>query len=239
MLFLYKIFFPVVPIPLPPFLFYDIFIIMNNIEQYRNRFFNLMESTIGDVRPLITEQINPDDIKEYKGKWSISNMMKNEAFKKMYKDAIDKNTKINGEEDATVVDYYNRMVNDNRLDNLVSMYDKSFPSSGENTTTSVPTGTGDGLSKSPITTVTELTGDDLTKFYNVMIAKYQEDRSFDGLTIHSMLLANRDKNIKVSLIQDYITKNTDNKPDLMKIYNTIPENEKNSLASEGASIKKN
>ena len=198
-----------------------------------------MESTIGDVKPLITEQINPDDIKEYKGKWSISNMMKNEVSKKMYKDAIDKNTKISGEEDVTVVDYYNRMVNDNRLDNLVSMYDKSFPSSGENTTASVPTGTGDGLSKSPITTVTELTGDDLTKFYNVMIAKYQEDRSFDGLTIHSMLLANRDKNIKVSIIQDYITNNTDNKPDLMKIYNTIPENEKNSLASEGASIKKN
>jgi hypothetical protein len=212
---------------------------MRNIEQYRKRFFNLMESTIGDVKPLITEQINPDDIKEYKGKWSISNMMKNEVSKKMYKDAIDKNTKISGEEDVTVVDYYNRMVNDNRLDNLVSMYDKSFPSSGENTTASVPTGTGDGLSKSPITTVTELTGDDLTKFYNVMIAKYQEDRSFDGLTIHSMLLANRDKNIKVSIIQDYITNNTDNKPDLMKIYNTIPENEKNSLASEGASIKKN
>jgi hypothetical protein len=197
-----------------------------------------MESTIGDVRPLMTEQINPDDIKEYKGKWSISNMMKNEVSKKMYKDAIDNNTKISGEEDVTVVDYYDRMVNDNRLDNLVSMYDKSFPSSGENTTTSVPTGNGEELSKSPITTVTELTGNDLTKFYNVMIAKYQEDKSFDGLTIHSMLLANRDKNIKVSLIQDYITKNTDNKPDLMKIYNTIPENEKNRLASEGASIKK-
>jgi hypothetical protein len=29
---------------------------MNNIEQYKNRFFNLMESTIGDVRPLISEQ---------------------------------------------------------------------------------------------------------------------------------------------------------------------------------------
>jgi hypothetical protein len=29
---------------------------MNNIEQYKNRFFNLMESTIGDVRPLIGEQ---------------------------------------------------------------------------------------------------------------------------------------------------------------------------------------
>jgi hypothetical protein len=211
---------------------------MNNIEQYKNRFFNLMESTIGDVKPLMTEQINPDDIKEYKGKWSISNMMKNEVSKKMYKDAIDNNTKISGEEDVTVVDYYNKMVNDNRLDNLVSMYDKSFPSSGENTTTSVPTGNGEELSKSPITTVTELTGNDLTKFYNVMIAKYQEDKSFDGLTIHSMLLANRDKNIKVSLIQDYITKNTDNKPDLMKIYNTIPENEKNNLASEGESIKK-
>jgi hypothetical protein len=32
---------------------------MNNIEQYKNRFFNLMESTIGDVRPLISEQ---DDV---------------------------------------------------------------------------------------------------------------------------------------------------------------------------------
>ena len=26
-----------------------------NIEQYRNRFYNLMESTMGDVKPLITE----------------------------------------------------------------------------------------------------------------------------------------------------------------------------------------
>ena len=197
-----------------------------------------MESTIGDVRPLMTEQINPDDIKEYKGKWSISNMMKNEVSKKMYKDAIDNNTKISGEEDVTVVDYYDRMVNDNRLDNLVSMYDKSFPSSGENTTTSVPTGNGEELSKSPITTVTELTGNDLTKFYNVMIAKYQEDKSFDGLTIHSMLLSNRDKNTKVSDIQGYINSETDNKPDLMTIYKSISDNEKDILASEGAKIMK-
>ena len=28
---------------------------MNNIEQYKNKFFNLMESTIGDVKPLISE----------------------------------------------------------------------------------------------------------------------------------------------------------------------------------------
>jgi len=96
----------------------------------------------------------------------------------------------------------------------------------------------DGLSNSPIKTVTELTGPDLTKFYNVMIAKYQKDKSFDGLTIHSMLLSNRDKNIKVSLIQDYINKNTDDQPDLMSIYNAIPENEKNTLASEGVNIKK-
>lgn len=31
---------------------------MNNIEQYKKRFFNLMESTIGDVKPLLTEQIS-------------------------------------------------------------------------------------------------------------------------------------------------------------------------------------
>jgi len=214
---------------------------MNNIEQYKNRFFNLMESTIGDVRPLITEQINSNDIKEYKSKWSIADMLKDKAFeasKKMYKDAIDKNTKISGEEDTTVVNYYNRMTNENKLDNLVSYYDNIFPSLGGNTTTSVPTGTGDGLSKSPITTVTELTGDDLTKFYNVMIEKYKTDASLDGSIIRSMLLSNRDKNIKVSEIENYINQKSEDKHDLMKIYNSIPENEKNTLASKGASIKK-
>ena len=29
---------------------------MNNIEQYRKRFYGLMESTIGDVRPLSEEE---------------------------------------------------------------------------------------------------------------------------------------------------------------------------------------
>jgi hypothetical protein len=29
---------------------------MKNIEQYKERFYNLMESTMGDVRPLISEQ---------------------------------------------------------------------------------------------------------------------------------------------------------------------------------------
>jgi|694.fasta_scaffold53232_4 hypothetical protein len=32
---------------------------MNNIEQYRKRFYNLMESTIGNVKPLINEGISP------------------------------------------------------------------------------------------------------------------------------------------------------------------------------------
>ena len=164
--------------------------------------------------------------------------MNNEASKKLYKDDIDKNTKISGEEDKTVIDIYDRMTKEDKLDNLVSFYNKEFPSSGDNTTTTAPTGTGDGLSKSPITTVVELTGNDLTKFYNVMIAKYLNDTTFDGLTIRSMLLANRDKNIKVSQIEDYINQKSDDKHDLMKIYNAIPENEKNALASEGASIKK-
>jgi hypothetical protein len=31
---------------------------MRNIENYKQRFFNLMESTIGDVKPLISEQEN-------------------------------------------------------------------------------------------------------------------------------------------------------------------------------------
>jgi hypothetical protein len=35
---------------------------MNNIEQYRKRFFNLMESTMGDVKPLISEQGTINDL---------------------------------------------------------------------------------------------------------------------------------------------------------------------------------
>jgi hypothetical protein len=38
--------------------------IMRNIEEYRNRFFNLMESTIGDVKPLISEQDPPFDVRK-------------------------------------------------------------------------------------------------------------------------------------------------------------------------------
>jgi hypothetical protein len=199
---------------------------MNNIEQYKNRFFNLMESTIGDVRPLITEQINPDDIKEYKGKWSISNMMKNEVSKKMYKDAIDKNTKISGEEDATVVDYYNRMVNDNRLDNLVTMYDKEFPSGTQSSE----------LGNSPITNVEDLKGDDLKKFYNAMIATYEGNETFEGMTIFSTLLNNREKNIDIKRLQDYINQSTGENYNLIDIYNKLSDKE--ALASEGANIKK-
>jgi hypothetical protein len=129
---------------------------MNNIEQYKNRFFNLMESTIGDVRPLITEQINPDNIKEYKAKFIISKSLKKEDSKKMYKDAIDKNTKISGTEDEGVLNAYRSLVSQNNLDYVLRMYDEEFPSSGGNTTTSVPTGTGEGLSQSTITTVDDL-----------------------------------------------------------------------------------
>lgn len=31
---------------------------MENIENYKNRFYNLMESTMGDVRPLINEELS-------------------------------------------------------------------------------------------------------------------------------------------------------------------------------------
>ena len=129
---------------------------MNNIEQYKNRFFNLMESTIGDVRPLITEQANLDNIKEYKAKFIISKSLKKEDSKKMYKDAIDKNTKISGTEDEGVLNAYRGLVSQNNLDNVLRMYDEEFPSSGGNTTTLVSTGTGEELSKSPITTVDDL-----------------------------------------------------------------------------------
>jgi len=37
---------------------------MENIENYRKIFFNLMESTIGDVKPLISEQDAPFDVKK-------------------------------------------------------------------------------------------------------------------------------------------------------------------------------
>ena len=36
---------------------------MKNIEQYKNRFYNLMESTMGDVKPLISENQSKDYFK--------------------------------------------------------------------------------------------------------------------------------------------------------------------------------
>ena len=36
---------------------------MNNIEQYRKRFYNLMESTMGDVKPIISEQPTTEPVK--------------------------------------------------------------------------------------------------------------------------------------------------------------------------------
>ena len=38
---------------------------MNNIEQYKERFYNLMESTMGDVKPLINEQSVPKGWEQY------------------------------------------------------------------------------------------------------------------------------------------------------------------------------
>lgn len=197
-----------------------------NIEQYKRRFFNLMESTIGDVKPLIIEQITDTDIKEYKAKWSVSNVMKNEASKKMYKDAIDKKTKISGTEDETVVDYYNRMVNDNKIDSLVSLYDKSFPSNTQSSE----------LGNSPITNIQDLKGDDLKKFYNAMIANYKDGKTFEEMTIFSTLLNNREKNIDVKRLQDYINQSTGENYDLIDIYNKLPNKE--ALAAEGERINK-
>jgi len=51
---------------------------MNNINEYKKRFYNLMESTLGDVRPLISEQ---DD--------DVSDLERKELGDKMMKDWID------------------------------------------------------------------------------------------------------------------------------------------------------
>lgn len=45
---------------------------MENIEQYKNRFFNLMESTIGDVKPLLSEAIIEKKAEE--DTWCKSNL---------------------------------------------------------------------------------------------------------------------------------------------------------------------
>ena len=38
---------------------------MSNIEEYKKRFYNLMESTIGDAKPLVSEQFDNDENKEW------------------------------------------------------------------------------------------------------------------------------------------------------------------------------
>jgi hypothetical protein len=120
---------------------------MESIENYKKRFFNLMESTIGDVRPLIIEQqLSPDKIKEYKAKWSVSNVLKNEKSKEMYQTAIVNGNLIPKEttEDSQVLAIYQNTLNDGSVGKMVIMYDMSH-----NTKSSE-------LGKSPITKADEL-----------------------------------------------------------------------------------
>ena len=167
---------------------------MESIENYKKRFFNLMESTMGDVRPLITEQLeqlSPDKIREYKAKWSVSNVLKNENSKEMYQTAIVNGNLIPKEitEDSQVLAIYQNTLNDGSVVKMVSMYDMYH-----NTKSSE-------LGKSPITNPQELTGDELTKFYNVMIATYMNQRD----------------DFKDRVIRNY---------DLIDIYNKITDKEK-------------
>lgn len=181
-----------------------------------------MESTIGDVRPLITEALTEDKVKEYKSKWSVSNVLKNEESKKMYQTAIDSGNLIptGTTENSQVIEYYNNMVSDGRIGQLVSMYDMSH-----NTKSSE-------LGKSPITNPQELTGDELTKFYNAMIGTYMNVKGdFDGRIIFATLLKNRDNKIPVKTVQDYINQETGKNYNLIDIYNKLTDKE--NLASIG------
>ena len=188
---------------------------MKNIEQYKERFYNLMESTIGNVKPILSEDvIDEEKIKEYKGKWAISNVLKDENSKSMYKNAIDTKTLISGTENDEVVNYYNKMVGEGKQQSLVSMYDKFFTSSNQSE-----------IGNSPITKVEELVGNDLTKFYNVMIGNYQDDKTFNGLTLHSTLLKNRERNIPVKRLEEYINQATGETFNLLDIYNKISNKE--------------
>ena len=120
---------------------------MESIENYKKRFFNLMESTMGDVRPLIIEQqLSPDKIREYKAKWSVSNVLKNEESKEIYQTAIDNGNLIptGTTENSQVTGYYDKMVSDGSIGQMLSMYDMSH-----NTKSSE-------LGKSPITKADEL-----------------------------------------------------------------------------------
>lgn len=190
---------------------------MESIENYKKRFFNLMESTIGDVRPLITEALTEDKVKEYKSKWSVSNVLKNEKSKEMYQTAIVNGNLIPTEttEDSEVVNNYNKMLKDGRGDELIRMYDMFH-----NTKSSE-------LGKSPITNPQELTGDELTKFYNAMIGTYMNVKGdFDGRIIFATLLKNRDSKVPVKTVQSYINQETGKNYNLIDIYNKLTDKEK-------------
>lgn len=197
---------------------------MESIENYKKRFFNLMESTIGDVRPLITEQLSPDKIREYKAKWEFANKMDDAEGKEMYQSAINDKREIVGKENRYTVDYFNDKRNEKYISQLVTMYDMSHnPKSSE-------------LGKSPITNPQELTGDELTKFYNAMLKTYEKTSDFDGRVIFSTLLNNRDNKIPVKTIQDYINQETGKNYNLIDMYNKLTDKE--GLAMSGQNIRK-
>jgi len=111
---------------------------MKNTEQYKKRFFNLIESTIGNIKPLLTESLDDDQKNEYKAKYLISNLFyerqpapKYLTSASMYKTAIDKNEVIDGNEESDVIDMYQSFINNQGVDKLVNLYDKNYQTGGE------------------------------------------------------------------------------------------------------------
>ena len=110
---------------------------MKNTEQYKKRFFNLIESTIGNIKPLLTESLDVDKKNEYKAKYLISNLFyerqpapKYLTSASMYKTAIDKNEVIDGNEEPDVKEMYQRFGNEDK-DKLIKLYDKKYQTGGE------------------------------------------------------------------------------------------------------------
>ena len=111
---------------------------MKNTEQYKKRFFNLIESTIGNIKPLLTESLDDDQKNEYKAKHLISiNFYKMQPALKyltsasMYKTAIDKNEVIDGNEESDVIDMYQIFVNKQGIDKLIDLYDEKYRTGGD------------------------------------------------------------------------------------------------------------
>jgi len=157
---------------------------------------------------VISEQLDPEKKKEYDKKFEIAKK-KGYMIEAMYFEYLSK------EQDVKMLQ---EKIDQTKIDEINDEYQKQNPSTSQ--TPELPkTKTEPNM---PL--LGNLVGNDLTSAYNVLIGYFEGTKNFDEMSAFSTLLANREKQISMVRLQNYLNDHV--KIDLEKVYASITDKPK-------------